>query len=405
MSEIQIAHRKILESQRLRGTLEDCLTDRMSPIEMRKLVQSFFIDLDEAGIILNDIMIAETNKEDLYQKDNGGWYRNFEIVLRQQANKHFREMDNLSELGAMSFSTPQNERLDWEMINPNIFLKVMKRGFFTTITGPPGFGKTDFSLLLTQIAIANNIKIFTNIIINDPSGRVKTVSNISSFLKEVVNCYDEGIEIVFVLDEAGVIWSKKDAMTVRNKNLEKLARLLRKLHCGLIFIVQEKFGIPPLVDEFRGCSIHKYTKKQARIRFDNGLKVRLFLKSIPSTDIAFDTDDFGSFEFDIDMEKFWRYISKSDSSKRQRELILQYIKKNEDDNAPDIDELRKEIEDLKGDLNRKLKEQKRILQKEFREKLRLSVRKMKQYYPDITERKIADITGYSNGYIHQLLVS
>lgn len=364
-----------MESQRLRGTFEDAFTDRMKPVDMKQLVQSFFIDMDEAEHFLSDIIIAEKIGADLYQKDEGDWIRFFEVALRQQFNLHFRVMDNLSELGAMNFKKFDKDPLAWNFINPKIFLDLMKRGFFTTITGSPGDGKTDFSLLLAQIGRESNIQIVTNIKVNDPSNRIISITSISEFLRVVIGFAEAGIDVLFILDEAGIFWAKKDAMTVKNKSLEKLAKLLRKLHCSLVFIVQEKFGIPPLVDDFRRCSIHKYSKKAARIRFDNGAKFKLYLNKVPSTEINFDTDDLASFEFDINMDRLWNYVAKAKTSKRQREMVLEYLDKARE-GGDNIEEENKRHE---------------------------AILRLKKEHPEMSVRKIAHIMGYSKSNIHSIL--
>lgn len=345
MSEDSIGTTKILQSTKLRQTFEMAMQDNKTSLQYKQIIQSFFFDPNVQANYLNIVIDAEMDGRDL--NVDAKFRRKFEVVARNQFNLKFSNMDPLSLLGAMDFTTSDSRFLSWGLVNKEIFLRVAGdgNGAFSTITGTPGSGKSDIALTIAKINIEAGKRVLTNIMVKDDvwedgdgntwflDSPIRHVTRVSDFLRIVLE--GSPVDTVLIIDEAGLFWNKKEAMTRRNRQWEKLARVLRKFRTNLVFVVQESYNIPPQIMSFRSVIIHKYSKKRARFEFKNGAgSFDCFISNIPKTSVRFDSMDISFFKFDVDLDKLLGYISSSKSAKGQRAQILKFIEKK-DGGGPD----------------------------------------------------------------------
>ena len=163
------------------------------------------------------------------------------------------------------------------------------------IYGNPDTGKTDFSLLISEILLENRIihKVGTNIKTYN-ANNFRILKNTLE-LKEFLN---EPGRKLFCLDEAGIHLYGRDAMKKLNKYIVKTAFLCRKFKTCIHFILQD----PNVIDKhilkspLINCAIEKVDKKNA-IFYSNVKQEIYVLNNIPRTSINFDTYDIASFEF------------------------------------------------------------------------------------------------------------
>ena len=368
---------KILESMKLRGIFEMAMQDNKSSLQYKQLIQSFFVDNDVRANYLRMVIEAEEQNKDLNLDRD--FRREFEIEARNQFDKKFTSMDNLSLLGSLNFTKADDRFLSWRLLNKRIFLKIASgtNGTFTTLTGLPGSGKTDFALRLAQVARAAGKQVITNIMVDDGSGEIHHVNTVSGFLVKVIELSRAGVDVVFIIDEAGITWDRKDAMTKRNRNWEKLARLIRKFHTNLVYIVQEIYNIPPQVQNFRSVIIHKYSKKKCRFEYKNGAgSFQVYINEVPRTKTKFDTDDISFFSFDLDLDRLFNYITGTKTAEGQRDRILKFIERSQ----------KKDDEPKRGS------------------KLKGQIVRMKEANPSMSNSRIAKVLACSKTHVTETLI-
>lgn len=199
------------------------------------------------------------------------------------------------------------------------------------ITGDRGAGKTDISMLFSEILIneVQGWQIITNIYLEQKYDNITHISNaVEMFLflaKSDKKCF-------VVLDEAGLIASGKKSMSSANINLEMFIDLIRKFRVCLAFITPDQKNVAPKIRNNYDLWIHKNTKKTGYARLNNERSRPLFLKDIPATSIRFDTFNLAGFYFNVDMQTFGLELSKFHSQEYKNKVIEILEKKNKNDN-------------------------------------------------------------------------
>ena len=318
--ENQIARLRILEATRLRIQLEKKLQNLRAE-DLAEIVTSYVHDSGIAHNLIKDILLSQYEGTNLLADD--AWRSNFIATVRVQAMLRFRELDSLSMLGAMN-AKPSNVRpMNFKHLSDNVWLTQMKSGMFSLITGKPGTGKTDISILLAGIALRNNITVISNITSKDQ--RIKTTPKASELIRSLV--IDDQPKFV-ILDEMGISWARKQAMSGRNIALEKLARIIRKFKCSLLVIIQERNAIPPLISSFSTMKIHKTSTRRAHLALNNPeCQLDCIINRIQKAQIDYDTNDIAALDLDLDIDEIFSAAATGKDSFSQRESIIKHLDK------------------------------------------------------------------------------
>jgi len=158
-----------------------------------------------------------------------------------------------------------------------------------------GKGKTDFSLLIAQILLEEKAvkMVGSNIKVNHP--QFTYITNIYQLKQWMTQKGDK----LFILDEAGIYVDARNALSKLNKELRKVAFLLRKFDGKLIFVTQT---FEDLDSTFRNTDIWLATfKKTALTRCEVYSSLWIgpkILSKIPPTSIPFNTKDIAEFGFE-----------------------------------------------------------------------------------------------------------
>lgn len=164
------------------------------------------------------------------------------------------------------------------------------------VTGRMGFGKTDFSLLIAEKLLERNIVKFVGTNIKTQDERIDYITNVHQ-LKQWMQ--KKGNKL-FILDEAGIHVDSRSALSKLNKEIRKIAFLLRKFDGKMILVSQR---IEDLDTTFRSSDIwlatfHKINLKTCIIEA-NPLPEPVILYDIPRTSIPYDTKDIALFGFEL----------------------------------------------------------------------------------------------------------
>lgn len=167
------------------------------------------------------------------------------------------------------------------------------------VTGRMGSGKTDFSLLIAETLLKKNIVklVGSNIRTSDP--RFDYIVNVYQLKKWMQK---KGAKL-FILDEAAVHIDSRSALSKLNREIRKIAFLLRKFDGKMILVSQRS---EDLDSTFRDSDIwlatfYKETLKSC-IVYANPLDEPIRLIDIPKTSIPYDTKDIALFGFEYTPE-------------------------------------------------------------------------------------------------------
>ena len=172
------------------------------------------------------------------------------------------------------------------------------------IIGRYDFGKTDFSLRISETLLKNNVvhKVGTNIKVKDnPSFHyITNVPRLKRWLGQ------DRSKKLFILDEAGIHVDTRNPMGRINREIRHLGFIIRKFRGKLIFVSQRAKDIETT---FRDTDIwlatfRKLSKKRALL-YSNVHVVPIVIEDIPRTTIKYDTYDvalFGSEATDFEPE-------------------------------------------------------------------------------------------------------
>ena len=254
---------------------------------------------------------------------------------------------------------------------PSIFAP----GVITLITGRMGSGKTDFALLLAEIAMKRRgHTILTNIIMEREVEGVVQVTRASELLRQLA----EEKTYVTILDEAGLFANSKQIKNKANISLVKLILVIRKLGSSVIFVNQRDMETVKTIRYLSVIEFHKESHKIARVLSD--YTYGSLLHNIPRTSLPFDTRAIAFFKIDIDIEKLFADLSNMTYKLAMKKL--REIAKN------DFEEYGKE-EQGNGPVEKK--------------PTKIAIlRSIAEAHPDWGTTKLAKIVGVSDRYVRSL---
>jgi len=261
-------------------------------------------------------------------------------------NAKLNDCDNMTKIACMNWEDRAMHQ--WDDFNPDIFIKpfLEGNGRLYHVWGVMDSGKTDISLKLAEFLLQRNFIVITNVHCKDsmlikfqlqykPSnseGEYEPIPNLyrciymSDLLLRCLIWQLEGKNIVMIFDEAGIFYSKKEAMTRGNIDMEKFIRLIRKFNLNIIFIEQRELGLPPTAQEMLAAEIEKLSKKRAH--FNTRYLDRNYnewIESVPRTTLKFLTKDIAGFVQDVNFTDLFNKVAVEEESEAKLHEIKQYL--------------------------------------------------------------------------------
>lgn len=240
---------------------------------------------------------------------------NLSKELRAAVSHSFHIADRVggvSGVGSMVFQ--RNRGLaPWRLYNPNCLVENFTDGVFGRVSGKPRKGKTNLACVL--IENRGDLIILSNIRPTEPTSAWTFVQS-SKGLFHAIGSLPEGSRWLFILDEPAVSgYSRADASTRRAKDLDKLARVIGKLHGNLLLLEQRPAAVPTTIQEFATIFIFCHDKKGV-VSFDfkgPELRASFTVQGFPKTTLPFDTRDIAFFNTkDVDLPTLLEAVSGQD---------------------------------------------------------------------------------------------
>ena len=159
------------------------------------------------------------------------------------------------------------------------------------VCGRMGTGKTDFSLLLAEMALMYGWveEVATNIKVDDPRfTQITSLSALEAWLNKDTS------RKLFILDEAGIHIDARNPLSAINRKFRHMVFLLRKKRAKLIVVTQRWEDIDAAVRDLILCLVFKISKQHAVIEsFVSDDFIEVF--DVPKTSIRYDTYDVAEF--------------------------------------------------------------------------------------------------------------
>lgn len=230
-------------------------------------------------------------------------------------------INSISDIGRMAvFTVDKHLYNPFYDFNPQSLVYAFRHrreGILATVSGTMGVGKTDFALLITEQLLASEKPVFnviTNIWLTPKTleayeGRLYYENTMRGLLRTLcLKARDPTRHAVVPLDETSMFFSRREPGKKTNVLLEKFIRLIRKYNASLIFIDQQKDGLPGPALELRTVMYHK--TDLTKVHYSSALGARNYnhyLSHVPKTSLGYDTKRVGFFDYNMDLEALFKF--------------------------------------------------------------------------------------------------
>ncbi len=255
-----------------------------------------------------------------------------EMTIRMQIPQKFEALDNLTTLAATRLPKKDEGYESYYLYHPDLLVSNFNpdgSAGFGVVSGTLGTGKTNIGcLLLEKWDEKGDLLSIGNIMMRrKPPIRYAYCSRISQVLKATAEATLAGRPWLFVDDKAGLTWMKAEAMRKRNRQQDKLARIVRKLGGNMVLVEQRYDSVPTIIQEFQTNRYHATSKKRVVMTLE-GPKVRLTrkLKDLPLSKLPYDSNAIAWLAFDVDIEALFEFITDTEGgSQEQARRIGKYL--------------------------------------------------------------------------------
>ena len=227
-----------------------------------------------------------------------------ESRIRADISDSFQTIERpggITAVGSMVFDRARGE-MTWKVLEdgPHILASNFKEGQLGWISGNLGTGKTatGCSIMEQWIDMGNralsNIKTATE-------DSYTYVRDAQAMLLEIADILDSPLPDywLMIFDELYVSgWSKAEASTRKNKDLDGVARVIRKLGGNLIVIDQREASVPTTIQELASSRYYCHRVGGGVLTVDLRGPYRHFkmkIEDFPLTNLEFESKDFAFF--------------------------------------------------------------------------------------------------------------
>ncbi len=203
----------------------------------------------------------------------------------------------LTAVASMIFDR-SDEGNSWNFYNPDILTMGFKEGGFARISGLPRMGKTNLACVIMERWAAKGYVALSNILPRSADSRYIYVKDAKALFLAVSGCMKRGVPWLFILDEGGLVWAKQDVSTRRAKDLEKLVRVIGKMHGRMAMIDQREDAIPTTIQQFSKTLFFCHKPGVLTIELRD-YKFHAKIHDFPRTDLPFDTYDIAFFDVNV----------------------------------------------------------------------------------------------------------
>lgn len=264
----------------------------------------------------------------------------FKATVREQFVEKMNALDPLTQVGAIALDDDTETADDWASLSIEALTRwAYTKGNNAILSGGVKRGKTNFSLLLAEMFLAQNWIVVANIKVQNPPERYHYASTLSEMLRVICKARLEGKKVLIILDEGGIFWAKIDTVMRQNRAMAKLVLTYGKLDAILLAIHHYAADTPTILARTAVADFEKTSTKNVHISIRDGVRVRPRLfTSVPATKLIYSPEEIQMFTVNLPMERLFDAISRLPDGANQWTAMLKLIDEFESGTADDITE-------------------------------------------------------------------
>lgn len=249
--------------------------------------------------------------------------------LRQAVADTFKTVDptsGISGVASMVVGLSGTDATLWRVFNPHLLIeRFTKDGGFGRCNGAPRSGKTNSMVIVMEEFAKNGGVVISNIRSTADSAPWIYARKFSQFL-EAYAAIEGDKQVLFVLDEGGLILDRKEAMSKRVRELEHFFRICSKLRIGFVIIEQREQSIPKILAEWSTFHLVAHHPGVISLKLNDGgdvyfnQRIRGFPKAVD-----FDTRDIAWLAVDVDIARLLEHLSQTGSAGTHKGEIRKFL--------------------------------------------------------------------------------
>lgn len=253
----------------------------------------------------------------------------------RQFNLTLNALDPLTRVGGFALNQDEEKTADrFELYNPDVFISWHGVGTKATLKGAIKSGKTNAGLYLSELFLAKNIDVASNVTVKNAPEGYNYCPKLSTLLMRVCqsNMKIPRHEVNITFDEANLFWHKTDTVRPRNVDLSKLALCFGKMHASLLFISHYQSIIPTVVAQTAVAEFQKDSKRTMLVDIRQGkVLYSRTIKDWPATTLEYDPDQLQWFSLDLDIERLFTFMANLKEGDDQWKAVMTYAEKHKDE--------------------------------------------------------------------------
>ena len=243
------------------------------------------------------------------------------------------EFDPITKSAILAYS--KRNFLPFYFFSDKFWLQWVFEGSTGVITGNKGSGKTDFGLLLCEIARRNGYGVVSNVRVEHEEYEKGYFTAFSEMLEKVINNALQSKKTLIFTDEMTVSgMRKKQAMRGTSLNLEQFEKLTRKFYATTMYIWHMDTEIPTEIFRSMNFEGHKNGSEGDKVgrttgvfKFNYGSSWNTYIiKGIPSAGLNYDTRDLAPFILDIKLEELIKVARTAEEEIKNNNDLLRAIR-------------------------------------------------------------------------------
>jgi len=248
--------------------------------------------------------------------------------LRQAVADTFKTVDpssGISGVASMVVGLSGTDIPTWRVFNPDILIeRFVHDGGFGLCNGSPRAGKTNSMVVLIECFIKYGGVVISNI---RPIGDAAwTYARSLTQLLQAYMLIDGDKQVLFVLDEGGLILDRKEAMAKRVREMEHFFRIAAKLRIGFIMIEQREQSVPKILEDWTTFRLfaHHPGIISLELKNEGGVYFNQRIRGFPKAE-HYDTRDIAWFKVDVNIAKLLEHLSETASSSTHKAEIKAFL--------------------------------------------------------------------------------
>ncbi len=254
----------------------------------------------------------------------------FTSQLRVQHNIVINSSDDLSSIGYRVSDARAVKADKWASYSTEQWTAwADQRGNNAVVRGGVKRGKTNFSLLLSELFLSLDWEVVANIyVVNAPPG-YHYAATLSDMIIKICEARMRGKRVLILFDEGALSWGKIDTIQAQNKALAKILLTLGKLWSTLVYITHFKSDVPTAVAKTVVADFEKRGVKTIDVTINAGLSLSSrSIESVPMTNLNYNPDQPQYMTVDMDVDAMFQYMSRVTEVDKQWSELRNWVKEN-----------------------------------------------------------------------------